>query len=151
MQVMQGLVEWMSRIFFTWIQRGVSITVVLWILVVLPMLLFRKARPVAVSILLYSSLYTGFACWWFSFIVSYNLFGGVGLLIGLLIAGIGVVPLAIFGLAINGQWLGFWNLILAVGLVFGPRALAGFAMYRHAAREEAEAAAQRSYISFTED
>ena len=52
--------------------------------------------------------------------------------------GVGVVPLAIITSALHGQWFAFWNLILAVVLVFVPRAIVTFVVYRAARREEAE-------------
>ncbi|SPF52943.1 membrane hypothetical protein [Candidatus Sulfopaludibacter sp. SbA4] len=150
---MQGFVGWMGTV-FSWLRIGITITLAVWILAVLPMLLFRRARPIAASILMHSSIYTGFTCWWYSFIISYKVLGVVGLAGGLLLCGVGVVPLAIFGAARHGIWTVFWNLILAVALVFGPRILAVFVMYRHAKREEtreAQAQAAQPYLSFADD
>src|SRR5260370_38199541 len=134
---MQGFVAWMERVFF-WLQYGVAIPVAVWILVVLPMLLFRKPRPWAAAFLMYSSIFTGFVCWWYSFIVSYRVLGGFWLGVGLLVGGIGIVPIAIIGTAIAGLWLLFWNVVLAIVLTFAPRVLASVIAYRYAKHEEAE-------------
>lgn len=100
---MNAIVNWMEGVLF-WLKMGVALVMWIWVLVILPMLIFRRTRARGAAILLHSSLYTAFSCWWFCFIVSYRLFGGIGLLIGLLVAGIGVIPLAFFGLMIKGLW-----------------------------------------------
>jgi len=107
----------------SWLQTGITITLAVWILVVPPMLLFRKLRQAAAVILMCSSYYTGFVCWWWSIIVCYTAFGGAFLSVGLLLGGIGVIPLAVFGTATHGIWPVFWDLILGVAFMIGPRIL----------------------------
>jgi uncharacterized membrane protein len=131
---MESIVAWMERMFSNWLQPGVEISVAIWILPVLPMLLFRKARGWGVTILMYSSYFNGFTCWWYSFMVCYRACGLVWLIIGLFLMGVGVVPLAVIGVAIRGMWPMFWNLILAIALAYGPRAIAVAVAYRESKR-----------------
>ena len=135
---MEGLVGWMETV-LSWLRMGITITLAAWILVVLPMLMFPKSRPIAAIILLYSSYYMGIACCWYSFVVAYKTLGGVWLAVGLLAFGVGVVPLAVFGAAMHGMWAVFWDLILGVTFACGPRALSVFIMYRHGEKGETHA------------
>jgi hypothetical protein len=141
-QMLESLVGWMERV-FAWLQNGVSIVIVVWVLVVLPLLIFRKTREIAAAILGYSSIFTGFTCWWYSFIICYRVLGTAALIVGVLFGGIGVVPLAVVGVFIRSfwapeLWVTFWNLILALALVFGPRVLVAFIAYRIGEQAERE-------------
>lgn len=129
--------NWMMSVFLR-LRDGVAIVLAIWGLVVLPLLLFRKTRSTGAAILMYSSFYTRFTCWWYGFIITYMLAGGWSLFFGLIMMGVGVVPLVIITSALHGEWFAFWNLILAVVLVFVPRAIVTFVVYRAARREEAE-------------
>jgi hypothetical protein len=99
---------------------------------------FRKLRPFVARALMYSSFYMGFSCWWYSFIVLYQMAGGWFILIGILILGIGIVPLAFLAAVLHGYWSTFWNLVLAVAFFFVPRLIVIFISHREAKREEQE-------------
>ena len=140
--MLESLVGWMERV-FAWLQNGVSIIIVVWVLVVLPLLIFRKTREIAAVILVYSSIFTGFTCWWYSFIICYRALGTAALIVGVLGGGLGVVPVAVVGVFIRSFWAPelwaiFRNLIIALALVFGPRALAAFIAYRIGKQAERE-------------
>src|ERR1035438_3185364 len=94
--MLESLVGWMERV-FAWLQTGVAIIIVVWVLVVLPLLIFRKTREIAAVILVYSSIFTGVTCWWYSFIICYRELGTAAVIVGVLGGGIGVVPLAVVG------------------------------------------------------
>jgi hypothetical protein len=107
------------------------------------MLAFRQSRPYGGAVFLYSSYYMGLRCWWFCFILCYRVFGGVWLLLGLLLAGIGVVPLAFFGLIVKSFWtpgLGPWLLSVFVAIMLSvlPRFLGLWIIYRCEKRNESE-------------
>ena len=86
--------------------------------------------------LVYSSLYTGLSCWWFCFILCYWLLGGLWLVMGLLFAGIGIVPLAFVSLMVKSFWtpgLGPWvlDVFAAMMLAAMPRWLGLWILHRH--------------------
>jgi hypothetical protein len=58
--------------------------------------------------------------------VTYQLWGGAGIITGLVLAGVGVVPLGIAAAAINGIWYYVVELIFGLFVTYGTRAFALF-------------------------
>lgn len=56
-----------------------------------------------------------------SLLVTYNIWGIVALIIGLLIMGIGILPIAIIASIFNGEWIILASLLGNTLLVFGIR------------------------------
>ena len=61
------------------------------------LVIFRRTRSWGGLILHYFSLVVGAATWFFGAAVTFSSFGWFGLIIGLLLLGLGVVPLGIIG------------------------------------------------------
>ena len=59
-------------------------------------------------------------------IVTYALWGGFGLFIGLMLGGVGVVPLAMLATLFKGMWSVFGELILMIVVTVGTRMLGLF-------------------------
>ena len=114
---------WLQQSLFPWLEIAVTVCVFLWFIVFLPMFIFKKARPWIGVGLVYSSCLTGFTCWIFSFIVTYQTLGGYWLFIGLFFAGMGVFPLAVIGVLIHGLWAVLANLLFAIAMMIIPRVL----------------------------
>src|ERR1700682_1780085 len=68
---MNGLVGWMYRDLFRWLQTAISACVWIGFPILLVMFFFKKLRDWIGFVLLYISYLTGFTCWVFSFIVTY--------------------------------------------------------------------------------
>jgi hypothetical protein len=81
-------------------------------------------HPLIGSALRLSSWFIGGVCWWQSFIVTYRLLGLLSVATGLLFAGVGVVPIALFASASRGQWNIFGNLMITLNLALAARVLA---------------------------
>ena len=79
----------------------------------------------AVSYLLVSYVF-GLTLWMYALIVAYALWGTVGIIIGLALMGVGVVPVAIVAALLHAEWYALGNLVFAIVLTFGTRALAAF-------------------------
>ena len=97
---------------------GVAIVV----LVLLPMALFRATRPAAGTGIFFSSYLFGLTTWFLGATVTFVTWGWVGLLIGLFIAGAGVVPIGILAafISLKEPTLGF-SMIAMVVIVFATR------------------------------
>ncbi len=67
------------------------------VFVLLPLTIWRKTRGAAGAGLMVTSYIFGLTTWLFSAAVTFGSFGWFGLIIGLLVLGVGVVPLAIIG------------------------------------------------------
>jgi hypothetical protein len=101
-----------------------NLTLVICVLVLVPACLIPKARGFASIGLLVASLVFGFLLWVWAFIVTLEIWGWFGVIIGLLFAGIGIVPVAFFALLFHAQWLGLANLAYMLFALLGARLLA---------------------------
>jgi hypothetical protein len=93
--------------------------VFLWIVFV-PLLFFKKSRPLAGTLYICTACVTHLNWWLFSFVVTYKTLGGFWLVIGLLFAGMGVLPLAFVGEMIRGMWWAVPWLVATVAMALGP-------------------------------
>ena len=78
----------------------------------------------------------GATLWVRSLLVTYTLWGGIGLAIGLFMAGVGVVPLALLATLFNGLWSTLGELVLGLILTIGVRVW-GLRLLEKAARQPA--------------
>jgi hypothetical protein len=87
---------------FLWL--AAYIAMVFCIVVLLPLSLFRRTRIVPACGFVIASHLFGLGMWMYGFLVTYDLWGGTGIFVGLLLGGIGVVPLAIIAAALKQMW-----------------------------------------------
>lgn len=80
--LLMGLVEWAMPLV---------------VAVVLALVMFRGTRPLGGNLMFNFSYLLGVATWFYGAAVSFATFGWFGLILGLLVIGIGVVPLGIIG------------------------------------------------------
>jgi hypothetical protein len=118
----RGIV-WASGVVLPSLVKASSIVFNICVLVLLPLCIFRKTRKWAGIGLYMSSYLFGTALFAFSCIVVLNLWGYGGLIVGLLLGGIGVVPLAFLATLFKGVWSAFWFVIVGALLTYGARAL----------------------------
>ena len=65
--------------------------------VLLALVMFRGTRPLGGNLMFNFSYLLGVATWFYGAAVSFATFGWLGLILGLLVVGVGVVPLGIIG------------------------------------------------------
>lgn len=93
------------------------------LLILLPLCIFKKTRPYAGIGFFFSSFIYGITLWFLGLLLTFALWGAIGVIIGLFIMGVGVVPMAILATLFNGLWGPFGFLIFLVILTFGVRIL----------------------------
>ena len=93
------------------------------IIILLPLALIPTTRPWAGLGFFISSFVFGLTGWFMGLLLTWMLWGGLAVIIGLFIMGVGVVPIAMLATLINGMWLELGLLVLAVVLTFGLRIL----------------------------
>ena len=116
----------------SWVIRAVEPVVIactsaafwLSLLVFTPASLLRQTRVVAIFGFGAASIVFGIFSWCLSFACVHDYFGTIGLVIGLLIAGVGIVPIAMVGAVLHHSWPVLALLIAALGIGFGTRVLA---------------------------
>jgi hypothetical protein len=109
---------WVSKNVLVYLDIAALIAFAVCILVLLPLALFRGTRKLSVYGLLISSAIFGVSTWVLGFLVTYQHWGASGLIIGLLLGGVGVVPIGILASAFNAAWPQVGDLVLGVVLTF---------------------------------
>jgi hypothetical protein len=84
----------------------------------------RKSRVFGSKVLASCSWLWAVHFWFWCLVVAYKGFGLVPLIIGLLFAGLGVIPIAFFYFLLQKDWMGFSNLLLVVIVIMGARLMA---------------------------
>ncbi|MDP4299951.1 hypothetical protein [Leptothrix discophora] len=123
-------IHWISgNVLPTMIEIG-WILVAITLLVALPMSFLRATRAIAGHAMMLFSYYFGVVAWLSGFLFSYELWGGWAVFIGLIIAGVGVVPIGMLAAAFHSQWSGVGLLFGMVVLTFGVRFYAAYVIVR---------------------
>ena len=115
---------WISDQIFPWVVWVFWITLAIALLVLGPLAVFSRTRMFAAYGLAVCSVVFGISAWIFSMVVAYNLWGLVALVIGLVFAGVGVVPVAFLAALFKGEWVILLMVVVLVALTFGSRLLA---------------------------
>lgn len=118
-------VEFLVDAFMT-LRPAAIIALVLTFFVFFPMAAIRPTRVLAGRLINGASKVFGLVTWLYCAGFTLFYFGWTALVIGVLVVGVGVVPIAIFGAIWNGEWS--WALFLVVALV-GIYGLRFFGIY----------------------
>jgi hypothetical protein len=132
--LLRGMV-WASEKVLPWLTDAVRIAFDICVLVFAPLCIFRKTRPWAGLGYYLASYLFGTLLFAVSCIVCVQLWGYGALFIGLFLAGVGVVLVALLAAIFHGAWSLFWDLIFGVVLTFGTRYV-GVRLTRQRATEE---------------
>jgi hypothetical protein len=114
---------WVSDKIYPWILTASKYAVGICIFVLLPLCIFRKLRPWAGLGFFYASFVFGVMLWAYSCLFAFDVWGFGGLIIGLIFAGVGVVPVALLAALLHAQWWRSLDLVVGIVLTFGTRVL----------------------------
>lgn len=90
-------------------------------LVLLVFALIPKARG-AIGLIIYISSYLyGLSAWIYGLAVTLALWGWLAVIIGMILGGIGVVPIGLLATMFHGEWSIFWTLLFTAVLTYGSR------------------------------
>ncbi len=90
-------------------------------LIILPLSFIKKCRGWCGMIFFYWSYLVGLYLWMCALITTLMFWGWFAVILGLFIAGVGVVPIAILASAIHGEWFLFGQLIFYLAMVIAAR------------------------------
>ncbi len=90
--------------------------------------MFRPTRKIAGIGLVVSSLVFGITLWANSAVVTFAQWNWIGLVIGLVLFGVGVVPMSFLASGLSAQWSTFAFLAWLLVLTFGTRALGRYCL-----------------------
>ena len=112
--------EWVSVHMLPWLWHFCTIAVAI-LLVLLPLSAIKRARGfTSVTILIISFIF-GISAWMDGLLVTLSTWGVGAVIFGLLLGGVGVVPIGILAALFHGQWEKMFELIILIVLTFGCR------------------------------
>jgi hypothetical protein len=114
---------WMSEVIYP-----IIVPVSVWmfaatLVLLLPMACIRPLRGVAAVGLMIASVFFGIATWVYGFLVTFGTLGILGIVVGIVLGGVGVVPVAIVACLWDGAWSVAAQLVVGIVLTFGVRFL----------------------------
>jgi len=119
-----------STTILPWINRATIISFLLFVIILIPLSLFRKTKAISGIGMRYASYIFGLNAWILGFIYTLSIWGWTAIFIGLVFLGVGVVPIGILALAIKGLWYPCIELIILIIVVFGVRLWGAYLMVR---------------------
>jgi hypothetical protein len=120
--VMVGI-KWLAVHLLPWLVPATAIAFAVCLLTLVPMSIFRKTRSWAGIGFYFSSFVFGICLWFFSVLVCEEIWGMKALIFGLLLAGVGVLPVAFVASLFTANWSLLLSLVLWTVLTFGSRFL----------------------------
>ena len=96
------------------------------VLILLPLAILRKTRGFAGIGIYVTSYVYGLTVWVWSLLITYTLWGGFAVGIGILMGGVGIVPLSVVACLFKGMFSIAFQVVLLAAFVFGVRAFAAF-------------------------
>jgi hypothetical protein len=94
------------------------------VVVLLPMSAFHQGRPSAALGMRYCSVIFAIVLWVQGLVLTYNIWGGGAVLLGLVLLGVGVVPMAMLATLLAANWTALGQLLLLVALTYATRRFA---------------------------
>ena len=116
---------WLSEKVLPVLNLIFAVTFIILLVVFLPLSIFRKCREWCAVAFIYWSYLCGLSLWMFSLLVTLNLWGYVAAIVGLMMMGVGILPVALLACIFKSEWSIFFLLILQFALLIGCR-LYGF-------------------------
>jgi hypothetical protein len=92
-----------------------DVVLVVCVFVLAPMCIFRRSRAVAATGLYASSYLFGIGAWIYALTVAFDIWGALVVSIGLVLAGIGVVPVAMHAALFHAERC-LWSITVWVGV-----------------------------------
>ena len=102
---------------------AVILLLILELCIVLPMALSKKLKGAAAVTIYIGSYVYGVTAWMIGFITTLAFWGWFWVIVGLFIAGIGVVPFGLIAAALNKRWDIVASLVVLLILTYGSRML----------------------------
>src|SRR5438445_11070222 len=116
--LLRGMV-WASEKALPWLIDAGRIALDVCVVGLLPLCIFRKTRPWAGLAFYLVSFLFGTMLFAFSCLVVVQIWGYGGLIFGLILGGVGVVPVAFFASLFHAEWPLFWDVVFGTVLTFG--------------------------------
>lgn len=114
---------WISETLMPILRALFAITSMVAVFVLLPLAIFKKTRGFSSISLYIASFVFGINLWFYSLLITYEFWGVIGVVVGIVIVGVGVVPTAFLAIVFGGHWAYLTDFILLLAFTFGARSL----------------------------
>ncbi len=94
-------------------------------IIILLFAIIPRARGVIGNIIVFSSFIYGLSAWIYGLAVTLAIWGWLGVIIGVFLGGVGVVPVGILASILSGHWDLLWPLLINVATYFGAIIVGG--------------------------
>jgi len=141
---------WLSAEVYPWLVTILDFSIFISLFILSPLSFFKKTRGISGVGLVYLSYVFGITLWVWSFLLTYNLWGVIALVIGLFFLGLGVIPIALLATIFNGEWSELGNLILSIVMTFGTRFLGMSIVAKHEEQKESSQWTKTSELDIEE-
>jgi len=118
-----------------WLISSSWIVFFLNLFVFLPLSLIKKTGEFGFSAMFLSSYVFGLTLWFAGLLLTYDIWGFFGVIVGLFLGGVGVVPVGMLATLLTGEFGALLFLIALVVLTFGLRVLSLYLGTRHDIKE----------------
>jgi hypothetical protein len=122
---------WLADKVYPWLIMVFAVAFWVCVFILLPLAIFRKTRGFSGIGIYVASYVFGITLWVWCLLTTYTLWGGFAVVIGILIAGIGIVPLAIIASLTKGLWSIAIQMVVVALVTLGAR-FAAFALVKSA-------------------
>lgn len=112
---------WLSSHLFPWFSKASLVAGSILFLVMLPLSVVRKLRPFTSAAILLISFVFGITLWIEGLLVTLSTWGTFAVIVGVLMGGIGVVPIGMLAALFHGLWDPLFELLILTVLTFGSR------------------------------
>jgi hypothetical protein len=127
---------WLGQKVLPWLVRLAAVTLAVVVLVLLPLAISWRTRRFAARGMLSASSIFGMTLWIWGLILTYDLWGGVAVLVGLFMFGVGIVPMAMLATLFSAMWSTLGQLLLLAALTFGTRQFGAYLLAKLQAAEQ---------------
>jgi hypothetical protein len=112
-------ITWLTTVLSPFIAFIYGITLRSCFFILLPLAIFKTTRTFAATGFAIGAMVMAIYVWLLSVLVVYHFWGFVGLVAGIILGVVGIVPLGLAAAAMNGLWFDVGRLALGIGLYFG--------------------------------
>lgn len=115
-------ISWVSTKLMPWFTVLTYFSFVIVVFILLPLAIPKKTRGFSSLALFIASYVFGATLWMEGLLLTMFIWGGIAVFIGLILMGIGVVPIAMLATLLNGEWWSLFELVMLTIMTFACRA-----------------------------
>ena len=126
--------KWIYDNLYPWMLATSAVAFISSAFIFLPLSAFKNLRAFCGLYIFRSSYVVGVTLWAWCLLLTYFIWGWIAVVIGLLLVGIGIFPMAMLATGFTGAWPIFFQVVLWAAVVYGMRFLGVFILSKTESR-----------------